>query len=62
MRRKKEAAEERISTERGTLLRVNRSIQVDGVLKVIKQDDGFRRFLTHEKKSNETRLYILAMH
>ena len=61
MRRQKEAAEERISTERGILLRVNRSIQVEGVFGVLKQDYGFRRFLTRGKKSNETRLFILAI-
>ncbi len=61
MRRQKAEAEERISTERGILLRVNRSIQVEGVFGVIKQDYGFRRFLTRGKKNNETRLFILAM-
>ena len=61
MRRQKEAAEERISTERGILLRVNRTIQVEGVFGVLKQDYGFRRFLTRGKKSNETRLFILAI-
>ena len=61
MRRQKEAAEERISTERGILLRVNRSIQVEGVFGVLKQDYGFRRFLTRGKKNNETRLFILAI-
>ena len=38
MRRQKEEAEERISSERGILLRVNRSIQVEGVFGVLKQD------------------------
>ena len=61
MRRQKAEAEERISTERGILLRVNRSIQVEGVFGVLKQDYGFRRFLTRGKKNNETRLFILAM-
>ena len=61
MRRQKEEAEERISTCRGTLLRMNRSIQVEGVFGVLKQDHGFRRFLTRGKKNNETRLFILAM-
>ncbi len=61
MRRQKEDAEERISTERGILLRVNRSIQVEGVFGILKQDYGFRRFLTRGKKNNETRLFILAM-
>jgi len=61
MRRQKKEAEERISTERGILLRVNRSIQVEGVFGILKQDFGFRRFLTRGKVNNETRLFILAM-
>lgn len=61
MRHQKEEAEERISSERGILLRVNRSIQVEGVFGVLKQDYGFRRFLTRGKKNNETRLFILAV-
>ena len=61
MRRQNEEAEERISTPKGILLRVNRSIQVEGAFGVLKQDYGFRRFLTRGKKNNETRLFILAM-
>lgn len=61
MRRQKEEAEERISSDRGILLRLNRSIQVEGVFGVLKQDYGFRRFLTRGKQNNETRLFILAM-
>ena len=61
MRRQKEEAEKRISTPKGILLRVNRSIQVEGAFGVLKQDYGFRRFLTRGKKNNETRLFILAM-
>ena len=61
MRRQKKEAEERISTSEGIVLRVNRSIQVEGVFGVLKQDYGFRRFLTRGKKNNETRLFILAM-
>ncbi len=61
MRRQKEEAEKRISTPKGILLRVNRSIQVEGAFGVLKQDYGFRRFITLGKKNNETRLFILAM-
>ena len=35
-----------ITSEKGTHLRVNRSIQVEGAFGVTKQDYGFRRFLT----------------
>lgn len=36
---------EKIESEQGKLLRVNRSIQVEGVFAVIKQDMRFRRFM-----------------
>lgn len=61
MRRQKAEAEERISTPKGILLRMNRSIQVEGVFGVLNQDYGFRRFLTRGKRNNETRLFILAV-
>lgn len=61
MRRQKAEAEGRISTSKGILLGMNRSIQVEGVFGILKQDYGFRRFLTRGKKNNETRLFILAM-
>ena len=35
---------ENITTEEGTRLRVNRSIQVKGVFGILKQDFGFKRF------------------
>ena len=35
-----------ITSEKGVLYRVNRSIQVEGAFGVLKQDWGFRRFLT----------------
>lgn len=61
MRRQKAEAEGRISTSKGILLGMNRSIQVEGVFGILKQDYGFRRFVTRGKKNNETRLFILAM-
>ena len=41
----REAMEERINTEQGKLLRVNRSIQSEGVFAMVKEDMSFRRFL-----------------
>ena len=41
----REAMEERINTEQGKLLRVNRSIQAEGVFAMVKEDMNFRRFL-----------------
>ena len=37
---------ENITTSKGVELRMNRSIQVEGAFGVLKQDYGFRRFLT----------------
>ena len=42
----REAMEQKISTAEGILLRLNRSIQAEGVFAMIKQDMNFRRFLT----------------
>ncbi len=49
MARQKQKATERIKTDEGILLRMNRSMQVEGAFGVIKQDYGFRRFLTRGK-------------
>ncbi len=51
---------ENITSEKGIRLRVNRSIQVEGAFGVIKQDMGFKRFLTRGKQKTETQFYILA--
>ena len=47
----REAMEEKISTEEGILLRVNRSIQSEGVFAMIKEDMNFRRFMTRGKQN-----------
>jgi len=36
---------------------MNRSIQVEGVFGVLKEDYGFRRFLTRGNKSIETQFF-----
>ena len=51
---------EALTTEEGVLLRMNRSIQVEGVFGVIKEDYGFRRFLTRGKRNIETQFFLLA--
>ena len=51
---------EALTSEKGTLLRMNRSIQVEGVFGVLKEDYGFRRFLTRGKKNVETQFFLLA--
>ena len=50
----------KLTSEEGTLLRMNRSIQVEGVFGVLKEDYGFRRFLTRGKKNIETQFFLLA--
>ena len=51
---------EALTSETGVLLRMNRSIQVEGVFGVLKEDFGFRRFLTRGKKNIETQFFLLA--
>ena len=51
----------RITGEKGTLLRINRSIQVEGAFGVIKQDYGFRQFLLRGNKKVLTELLLVAM-
>jgi len=51
---------ENITSEKGTQLRVNRSIQVEGVFGVTKQDYGFRRFLTRGEVNVRTEYLLLA--
>ncbi len=50
-----------ITSEEGIVLRMNRSIQVEGAFGVIKQDMGFRRFLTRGKRKTETQFMLLAL-
>ena len=52
--------EERIHSEEGILLRVNRSIQVEGAFGVLKQDMGFRRFLLRGQIKVQTEIILLA--
>lgn len=49
-----------ITTPEGILLRMNRSIQVEGAFGVLKEDHGFRRFLTRGKKNVETEFLLLS--
>ena len=52
---------ENITSERGIRLRMNRSIQVEGAFGLIKNDFGFRRFLTTGKKNVRIELLFLAL-
>lgn len=51
---------ENITTEEGTRLRMNRSIQVEGAFGILKQDFGFKRFLMRGKRNIETQFFLLA--
>jgi transposase len=52
---------ERITGEKGVLLRMNRSIQSEGAFGVIKQDYGFRQFLLRGNKKVLTEILLMAM-
>lgn len=57
----REAMEKKISTEEGVLLRVNRSIQAEGVFAMIKEDMNFRRFMMRGKKNVNVEWHLLSM-
>ena len=57
----REAMEERISTEEGKLLRVNRSIQAEGVFAMVKEDMNFRRFLLRGRMKVEVEWTLLSL-
>ena len=50
-----------ITTERGVYLRRCRSIQAEGAFGLLKNDFGFRRFLTRGKRNIRTELYLLCL-
>jgi len=56
------ASRKRITSEHGKVLRLNRSIQSEGVFGILKQDYSFRRFLRRGKGNvfTETLLYAIA--
>lgn len=50
-----------ITTSQGILLRMNRSIQVEGVFGAIKEDHGFRRFLLRGKKNVRCEFLLMSL-
>ncbi len=58
---KRTQATERIASQRGIHLRLCRSIQVKGAFCLLKNDFGFRRFLTRGKANIRAELFLLAM-
>ncbi|SNX52642.1 IS1182 family transposase [Thermoanaerobacterium sp. RBIITD] len=57
---KRQISYENITSEEGILLRVNRSIQVEGAFGVLKNDYQFNRFLTRGKNSVKTEFMLLC--
>ena len=53
--------EERINTTEGKLIRVNRSIQAEGVFAMVKEDMGFRRFLLRSAVKVEVEWTLLSL-
>ncbi len=59
-KKQREEMLKRITTKQGILLRTNRSIQVEGAFGVLKEDMGFRRFLTRGTTNVRTEILILC--
>lgn len=57
---KRQISYENITTEKGILLRANRSIQVEGAFGVLKNDYNFNRFLTRGKNNVKTEFILLC--
>lgn len=55
------AMEQKISTEEGILLRVNRSIQAEGVFAVVKEDMNFRRFMMRGCRNVSVEWHLISM-
>ena len=57
----RESSLRRITSPMGVLLRINRSIQVEGAFGVVKQDYGFQRFLHRGRKNIFMEILVVAM-
>jgi transposase len=58
---KRQISYENVISDKGILLRVNRSIQVEGAFGVLKNDYNFNRFLTRGKNSVKTEFTLLCL-
>ena len=58
---KRAKSEANITTKEGVYLRMCRSIQVEGAFGLLKNDFGFRRFLTRGKRNVRTELFLLGL-
>lgn len=61
MKQKRLETLERITSDYGTQLRMNRSIQAEGSFAVIKEDMDFRRYLYRGKENVTAQSIILAI-
>ena len=59
--KQREAMEQKISTDEGKLIRVNRSIQAEGVFAMTKEDMGFRRFMLRSSVKVEVEWMLLSL-
>lgn len=57
----RERMEEKICTEEGILMRMNRSIQAEGVFAMIKEDMDFRRFMTRGQRNVAVEWNLLSI-
>ena len=57
----REESRKNIVSEKGIQLRINRSIQAEGVFGITKQDYGFKRFLMRGKENVATEYTLLAI-
>ncbi|RJE48049.1 transposase [Dehalobacter sp. MCB1] len=58
---KRRVSYENITSEKGILLRVNRSIQAEGAFGVLKNDYNFNRFLTRGRKNVKNEFMLLCI-
>lgn len=58
---KRQISYENITSEKGILLRVNRSIQVEGAFGILKNDYNFNRFLTRGKNNVKNEFILLCL-
>lgn len=58
---RRKASLKNITSKNGIILRMNRSIQVEGTFGVLKQDYGFRKFLTRGKANVKIEFLLLSL-
>ncbi|WP_369713904.1 transposase [Leptotrichia sp. HSP-342] len=59
--RYRKQSQENITTEKGIILRMNRSIQVEGAFGVLKQNMKFKRFKYREKSKTKVEVILFAI-